>query len=103
VIAQHVGIVPYNNPVFRLMMRLANRVVVRPMLARADQIAFFSEITARYFSGTQFRHKPELMFTGVDTDVYFPVGADQKPELRRGPGSWVETGYARRTLRRPVR
>jgi len=86
VIAQHVGIVPYNNPVFRLMMRLANRVVVRPMLARADQIAFFSEITARYFSGTQFRHKPELMFTGVDTDVYFPVGADQKPELRRGLG-----------------
>src|SRR5205814_1883578 len=50
VIAQHVGIVPYNNTVFRLMMGLANTIVVRPMLARADRVAFFSEITARYFS-----------------------------------------------------
>ena len=86
VIAQHIGEVPYNNPAFRLLMRLANRVVVRPMLARADRIAFFSEITARYFSGTPFRSTPALMFTGVDTDVYFPVAADQKLKFRRALG-----------------
>jgi glycosyltransferase involved in cell wall biosynthesis len=86
VIAQHVGMVPYNNPVFRLMMSSANRVVVRPMLARADRIAFFSEITARYFSGTEFRRTPELMFTGVDTNVYSPAAANQKLEFRRALG-----------------
>src|SRR6516225_3523173 len=40
VIAARVGIIPYNNPVFRALMRLANRIVVRPMLAGADRIAF---------------------------------------------------------------
>jgi glycosyltransferase involved in cell wall biosynthesis len=82
VIAQHVGLVPYNNPLFRMMMSLANKVVVRPMLARADRVAFFSEITARYFSGVSFRSTPKLMFTGVDTETFFPVRPEQKPELR---------------------
>lgn len=82
VIAQHVGIVPYNNPVFRVMMSLANTIVVRPMLARADRVAFFSEITAGYFSGVSFRRTPKLMFTGVDTEIFFPIRPEQKPELR---------------------
>ena len=82
VIAQHVGIVPYNNPVFRMMMSLANTIVVRPMLARADGVAFFSEITARYFSEVPFRRTPKLMFTGVDTETFFPVRPEQKSELR---------------------
>ena len=38
VIAQHVGIVPYRNPIFRLIMTFLNRVVARPMLARADRV-----------------------------------------------------------------
>jgi glycosyltransferase involved in cell wall biosynthesis len=82
VIAQHVGIVPYNNPLFRVMMSLANRIVVRPMLARADRVAFFSEITARYFSGVSFRQTPRLMFTGVDTETFFPIRPVQKLALR---------------------
>ena len=82
VIAQHVGIVPYNNPVFRMMMSFANTIVVRPMLARADRVAFFSEITARYFSGVPFRSTPKLMFTGVDTEIFFPIKPERKMELR---------------------
>ena len=82
VIAAHVGIVPYNNPVFRGMMSFANRIVVRPMLAGADCIAFFSEITARYFSGVPFRSTPKLIFTGVATDIFFPARPGQKQELR---------------------
>jgi glycosyltransferase involved in cell wall biosynthesis len=81
VIAQHVGIVPYNNRVFRNLMSLANTIVVRPMLARADRVAFFSEITARYFSGVSFRQTPSLMFTGVDTEIFFPR-PERKTELR---------------------
>jgi len=86
VIAQHVGIVPYRNPVFRLLMQLANRIVVRPMLARADRIAFFSEVTAAYFAGIDFRSRPALMFTGVDSDVYYPVRVNRKLECRRDFG-----------------
>lgn len=82
VIAQHVGIVPYNNPLFRMLMSFANTIVVRRMLARADAVAFFSEITARYFSGVSFRRTPKLMFTGVDTETFFPIRPERKPELR---------------------
>jgi glycosyltransferase involved in cell wall biosynthesis len=86
VIAAHVGIVPYDNPVLRAMMSLANRIVVRPMLAGADRIAFFSEITARYFSGVPFRSTPKIMFTGVDTGIFFPAAPGQKQQLRRRLG-----------------
>jgi len=86
VIAQHVGLVAYRNPLFRLTMSLLNRIVARPMLARAEGVAFFSEITARYFSGVGFRRPPRLLFTGVDTSVFRPATPGRKPELRRRLG-----------------
>jgi glycosyltransferase involved in cell wall biosynthesis len=86
IIAQHVGIVPYRNPVFRLIMALLNRVVARPMLARAERVAFFSEITARYFAGVRHRAAPKSMFTGVDTEIFHPLGAAEKTALRRRMG-----------------
>ena len=86
IIAQHIGLVPYNNPVFRKIMELSNTLIVRRMLAHADRVAFFSEITERYFSGVPFRSTPKVMFTGVDTDIFFPVQQDQKRELRHRLG-----------------
>jgi len=82
VIAQHVGIVRYRNPVFRSLMSLANRVVARPMLSRADRVAFVSEITARYFRGLGFRKPATLIFNGVDTDIFRPINPIQKLEYR---------------------
>jgi glycosyltransferase involved in cell wall biosynthesis len=86
VIAQHVGIVPYRNWLFRLIMALLNRIVARPMLARAEGVAFFSEITARYFAGIRHRASPKLMFTGVDTEIFHPVADADKSILRRELG-----------------
>jgi glycosyltransferase involved in cell wall biosynthesis len=86
IIAQHVGIVPYRNRVLRGIMGGLNRVVGRPMLAHAGGVAFFSELTARYFSSVRFRSPPRLMFTGVDTRIFGPVLPDQKPEIRRRLG-----------------
>jgi glycosyltransferase involved in cell wall biosynthesis len=82
VIAQHVGIVPYRNPLFRSLMSLANRFVARPMLARADAVAFFSEITARYFSGVRLRAEAALIFTGVDTEIFHPSTPGKRLEHR---------------------
>jgi glycosyltransferase involved in cell wall biosynthesis len=86
VIASHIGIVRYRNPLFRSLMSLANRVVARPMLSCADGVAFFSEITVRYFSDLGFNAPAKLIFTGVDTDTFRPVRPDEKPELRRRLG-----------------
>jgi glycosyltransferase involved in cell wall biosynthesis len=82
-IVQHVGMVPYRNAMLRVAMQLANRCVARPLLAGADQVAFISEITARHFSSVRFRRAPELIFNGVDTDVFCPVEANAKQDLRR--------------------
>jgi len=68
------------------MMELANTIIVRRMLAGAQRVAFFSEITARYFEGIRFRAPPRLMFTGIDTDIFFPVRPSQKAQLREQLG-----------------
>jgi glycosyltransferase involved in cell wall biosynthesis len=86
VIAQHVGIVPYRNPVFHRLMGCLNRIVAMPMLARAAGVAFFSEITARYFSSVRFSRPPRLIFTGVDTTIFRPVSLERKSEIRRRLG-----------------
>jgi glycosyltransferase involved in cell wall biosynthesis len=82
VIAQHVGIVRYRNPVFRSLMSLANRVVARPMLSRADRVAFVSEITARYFRELGFSKPATLIFNGVDTNIFRPITPAQKLNFR---------------------
>ena len=84
VIVQHIGAVPYKNPVLNGMMRFANRVVTRPMLRRADQVVFISETTKTFFGNVKFRRSPEVVFNGVDTDLYRPPeSAERKAELRR--------------------
>lgn len=86
IIAQHVGIVPYRNRLFRLIMALLNRLSARPMLARAERVAFFSEITARYFADVRRRVPAKLMFTGVDTELFRPAATAEKPVLRQRLG-----------------
>ena len=86
VIVQHVGLVPYTNPILRTAMRLANRLLARPLLSRASQVVFISEITARHFSNLKYRRPPELIFNGVDTDVFQPVVKATTRELRRSLG-----------------
>ena len=83
-IVQHVGEVPYRNPALRLLMRLANRMVARPMLARADQVVFISRVTSAYFAGVRFRRPVEHVFNGVDSDIFRPARNDaERGEMRR--------------------
>jgi glycosyltransferase involved in cell wall biosynthesis len=72
VVVGHVGTVPYRNLLPRLAMALANRLVARTVLARADRVAFVSEVTARYFATVGFRAPPVLIFNGVDSDLFRP-------------------------------
>jgi glycosyltransferase involved in cell wall biosynthesis len=95
VVVQHVGAVPYKNPVLRGLMAVANRVIARTMLSRADKTIFISETTARYFAGLAFRQQPELIFNGVDTEVFSPLrGADEIAGARRDLGLPLEQKIA---------
>jgi alpha-maltose-1-phosphate synthase len=72
VIVQHIGIVPYRNPLLRGAMKLLTRVATMPMLAAADQVVFISNVTAKAFAGVRYRRPPSLIFNGVDTDLFHP-------------------------------
>ena len=87
VVVQHIGEVPYANPILRLMMKTANAVIARPLLARADQVVFISEITRRFFAELAFRRPPLAIFNGVDTAVFRPAAdADESRAMRERLG-----------------
>lgn len=80
-IVQHVGLVPYQNPVLRGLMKLANRLVAVPLLGRASRVAFISQLTMSHFAKLRWVNEPALIFNGVDVKVFYPaIGHD---EIRR--------------------
>ena len=87
VLVQHIGTVPYNNPILRLAMQLLSRLLTRPALAAADQVVFISELTRRHFATLRFRRPPLVLFNGVDTSVFVPLppGTDRSA-LRQALG-----------------
>jgi glycosyltransferase involved in cell wall biosynthesis len=70
VLVQHIAAVPYSNPLLRLVMRAANAVIARPMLAAANQVVFISDTVVQHFADVRFQSPPRLIFNGVDTDVF---------------------------------
>lgn len=78
VVIQHIGAVPFKNPILRRTMEMANRMVTRPILARADQTVFISESTARQFDGLRYRTRPEVIFNGVDIGTFAPPSGDDE-------------------------
>lgn len=95
VVVQHIGAVPFRNPILRRTMELANRFLTRPILARSDQTVFISESTARHFAGLKYRTKPDVIFNGVDTEVFSPPsGVDEIAAARRHFGLPLESPIA---------
>lgn len=90
VLVQHIGMVPYKNPVPRVLMTLANRFLGRPMLAAANQVVFIAERVKQHLSGQRFAAPPLLIFNGVDTGVFRP------------PGPGFDRGRARAALGLPM-
>ena len=82
VIIQHIGQIPYRNPLLRGLMVLANRIVARPVLSGADQVVFISEFVRTYFARLRFRSPPRLIFNGVDTEVFRPACGEERAAAR---------------------
>lgn len=92
VIIQHIGSIEYENPIPRLVMKVGNSIFTRPMLSRAEQVVFISEKTRDYFTDLRFKSPPELVFNGVDTDLYRTVEVGEKRlALRKKYGLPIET------------
>lgn len=78
---QHIADVPLPGRLLPMVIRLANRLVARPMLAAADQVVFISETTRRAFADVALRRPSRLLFNGVDGRIFHPpaVPGDRRP------------------------
>lgn len=83
-LVQHIGTIPYRNPLLKLAMRLADRLVTRPMLRLADHPVFISDTVRQQFAGIRFRAKPALLFNGIDPSRLRPADAEERAALRAG-------------------
>ncbi len=79
ILIQHIGEVPYRNPVLRGLMKLANALLTKVLLRRVDRVVFISEITRRFFDNVRLRHPSDFIVNGVDTQCFHP--AQDAPEV----------------------
>jgi glycosyltransferase involved in cell wall biosynthesis len=86
-IIQHIGLVPYTNPLLRFTMKTLNHMLTKPALAVAGQVVFISELTQQYFADVDFRRPPMIAFNGVDSSIFglAPSGTDLRA-MRRSLG-----------------
>jgi glycosyltransferase involved in cell wall biosynthesis len=83
VVTQHIGHVPYRNPILRAAHAAANRLFGAWVLGGADQVVFESESVRAYFAQrVRFRSPPLLIENGVDTEVFRPCSAAERLERR---------------------
>ena len=81
-VVQHIGSVPYRNPLLKALMAIGNACVARPILAGASQVVFISQFVRDYFGAVRFRRPPVLIFNGVDPRVFRPADAGERDAAR---------------------
>ena len=90
VLIQHIAAIPFASRVLRAAMRLANRLVTRPMLAMADEVVFISATVRADLLGNPPRRSCHLVFNGVDGTIFSPRGP--KAQLAGGGGHVLFVG-----------
>jgi glycosyltransferase involved in cell wall biosynthesis len=87
-VTQHVGFIPYRNPLPRLALAAANRLPGSLVLGRAAQVVFVSETVRAYFARfVRFRADPLLVPNGVDVERFVPADAQRRAALRSRLGA----------------
>jgi glycosyltransferase involved in cell wall biosynthesis len=83
VITQHVGHIPFRNPLLRVVLAGANRLLGKLLLASASRTVFVSDVVLRYFEGFVRFHRPPLrLANGVDGAIFRPAGERERAGLR---------------------
>ena len=72
ILIQHIASIPFSSAILRLVMKVANFLVTRPMLWAADARVFISNTVREELLGTPPRLPSELLFNGVDGTIFHP-------------------------------
>lgn len=81
-VVQHIGAIPYRSLALRAALKTANRLITRPTLEAASQVVFISDTVRCQFSGLRFARPPELMFNGVEGEIFHPLDPEARRALR---------------------
>jgi len=82
-ITQHAGLIRYRSSLLQVMLRTLHKTVGRVLLKGANRVVFISPVVRDYFRRfVPFRREPEIVFNGVDTEMYVPPAAAARPSVR---------------------
>jgi len=82
VVTQHVGMIPYSQPILRGLLVIANRTFTRQVLGRCDRCVFISTKVQKYFGEfVQFRTPPLYIPNGIVNEVFQPVDRHERQFL----------------------
>jgi glycosyltransferase involved in cell wall biosynthesis len=85
-ITQHIGLVPYKNPLFKYLLAFLNNTLGKSMLRQVDQVVFYSEVVQKYFAAESFPNPPKMIPNGVDEKIFHPVDEMTRSQLREELG-----------------
>ncbi len=94
VLIQHIAGIAFASRALRGLMRCANLVVTRPMLASADRLVFISDEVRRELIGEPARRRCRLLFNGVDGDIFHRAGTVDRAATRSAFRLPPEAGLA---------
>ncbi len=84
VLTQHAGLIRYRRALLTFLLRILHRTIGRLLLARATQVVFISPVVREYYQGfVAFRRRPEIVYNGVDSDLYSPDSASREQAAAR--------------------
>jgi len=91
VVTQHIGEVPYSRRLLRWLLWTANHTLGRFVLGGSSQVIFIADKVQTYFAAfTRFRSPPRLIPNGVERELFFAVGDDDRKRLRDALGWSVD-------------
>lgn len=86
-ITQHVGFIPYRNPLLRFLLRAVHATAGRFMLRRADRTVFVSRLVRDYFvQFVRFRRPPLVIANGVDVSTFVPPARGDQARAKASLG-----------------
>lgn len=84
IITQHLGLIPYRNPLFHFAMRLAEKCFTFRMLRLAKQTTFISDRVAEYYyQNVPFTRAIQIIPNGVEVRQFHPPMAEKRAWLRQ--------------------
>jgi glycosyltransferase involved in cell wall biosynthesis len=83
VLIQHIGTIGFTQPLLRGLIRVANRLVTRPMMTAADRLVFISQTVRDEFADMRAANASLLVFNGVDRTVFNSAEGQPRSVVRK--------------------